>query len=125
MSSRASRAAALAPLHSLSASRSSLHSRPSASSADSKPGSRSFLRHPSDTDPPQSHIPSEFHVREHGTLLFPSKKPAGDTDVPRLEHALYAMLASWQERLESHKPGFPMRNSLWGLMQVRSMHYFA
>ena len=109
-------------------SRSSLHSRSSASNAgfsqdESSPGHRPYIETAmspaaSDTNPPPSHIPAEFHVREEGVLVFPSRRQQGDHDVPKLEKALRDMLVQWRNRLDKNKPSFPMSSTLWGVMQT-------
>ena len=73
-----------------------------------------------DLEPPASHITSEYHVRDEdtGQLLFPSRRPVGDADIPLLERAVGQMLSDWGAQLDRTKPSFPMNSTLWGVMQM-------
>lgn len=71
-----------------------------------------------EAEPPPSHLPPAYHVHEGGAMVFPSKRPVGDADVPRVEHALRGMLQEWNARLDISRPSLPFAPGLWGVMQM-------
>jgi len=120
-SRQGSRGSQLAPLKCASPSRSNAQSRGSTASATGLDDGRSSIRSSSVSgaaEPLPSHIPPEFHIREDGVLVFPSRRPQGDEDVPRLERVLQDMLSAWNGRLEQHRFSVTIDDTPWSLMQM-------